>query len=84
MAKKAKPPVSMDDSRLPDARRWGDLMRHASGLAGTFGRDRLMHTLVASLALIAVIWGRDPIPVLSFAALFMILMPVLRYLKLFD
>jgi hypothetical protein len=69
---------------VPKLERWGSLIKPLSDLAVTFGRDRLSLTLVACLALAAVLSGRDPIPTLIFASIFIVGMPLLRYLKLLD
>jgi hypothetical protein len=73
-----------DDQMLPDPGRWGSLIRPLSDMAVTFGRDRLSLTLVACLALLAVIWGRDVLYTLSFAGAFIVILPLLRYFKLLD
>jgi len=52
MGKKVSTPATSNDEPLSDLGRWGALMRQVSGLATVFGRDRLMHTLIASLALL--------------------------------
>jgi hypothetical protein len=72
---------------IPDSlrhNRWESLIKPLSDFAVTFGRDRLSLTAVACLALVAVAYGRDAVPTLGFASLFIIAMPLLRYLKLLD
>jgi len=77
-----EPIASIPDG--PTHNRWGSLIKPISDLAVTFGRDRLSLTTVACLALVAVVYGRDAIPTLGFATLFIFAMPLLRYLKLLD
>jgi hypothetical protein len=47
-----------------------------------FGRDIACLTLIAALALIAVIIGRDPLLVFGFATFFAVLVAFCRYFKL--
>ena len=69
---------------VPKLDRWGSLIKPLSDLAVTFGRDRLSLTLVACLALAAVLSGRDPIPTLSFASMFIVGMPLFAIPQIAD
>jgi hypothetical protein len=78
MARLEKPPQPRERLRLEV------LVREATALAKEFGHDRPSATLVASLALVAVIFGKNELIVLGFALIFMLVLPLLRHFRLLD
>jgi hypothetical protein len=86
MAHNGKTPVRTNDVGYPKRPKdhWAQLVDKTAGLAAKFGRDRLALTLVAVLALVAVIARGPELIVIGFATLFLLMIPILRYFQMLD
>jgi hypothetical protein len=68
----------------PPKDHWSKSVDKAARLAAKFGRDRSALTLIAALALIAVITRGPELAVIGFATLFLLMIPMLRYFRMLD
>jgi hypothetical protein len=85
MAKTTRTPARAKDRPPPESSSGWWVLRLVGQMADLtkgFGPDIACLTLVAALALVAVIVGRDPFLVIGFATFFAVLVPLCRYFRL--